>query len=453
MPEDECERAINGFKPLAWDGYSEPFSEISNYVAEAQKAVASGENARRIYSELVSRVMECAPPVMIGQKKSYYHAKYQVVEKATELLFRFGRSRLMNNRKFLVESARFLGHMRVQYEIYRDSRFVMHNVVIMGESEEDRKKRMAEYRVGYQKAALQHTLRLFLEINGKRFGAYAFYGVFDFYESCISAGLSPEFVDRLAVLAKVPSGTFRPDPPPKPDIPKQEEPKVQTNTVSAVVAPVAEESPWGDPHPAYYDDTDEMWEGEDNGGDFQVSYFPDNGHDAWTNAWKEDQIWDWMFSKSLEQGKAAGREGRRDGRLALGPGIVWNVFCRIAGAKLEGYDFGSLPHIENIVKAFAVAIRTSFFDVRECAGVVLLLLFFPFVRVPLLRRNCLAAGVFACMALVVGFFMLGFASPTDFEWIAEMTVPRYVWLSLAVPICMVATATTERLEAVDEDCS
>ena len=153
----------------------------------------------------------------------------------------------------------------------------------------------------------------------------------------------------------------------------------------------------------------------------------------------------WCVSRSLGVAPAL--------LLALGPGIAWNAFCLVMGARLEGYDFGSLPHVENIVKAFAVAIRTSFFDVRECAGVVLLLLFFPFVRVPLLRRNCLAAGMFACMALVVGFFMLGFASPIDFEWIAEMTVPRYVWLSLAVPICMVATATTERLEAVDEDCS
>ena len=35
------------------------------------------------------------------------------------------------------------------------------------------------------------------------------------------------------------------------------------------------------------------------GGDFRMSTYPAIGHDAWDKAWREDEIWDWMFSKSL----------------------------------------------------------------------------------------------------------------------------------------------------------
>lgn len=33
------------------------------------------------------------------------------------------------------------------------------------------------------------------------------------------------------------------------------------------------------------------------GGDFRVSFYPKPNHDAWTAAWKEDALWDWLFSK------------------------------------------------------------------------------------------------------------------------------------------------------------
>lgn len=40
------------------------------------------------------------------------------------------------------------------------------------------------------------------------------------------------------------------------------------------------------------------------GGDVRMSTFPVTGHDAWTKAWREDEIWDWMFSKSLDRPSA-----------------------------------------------------------------------------------------------------------------------------------------------------
>ena len=47
------------------------------------------------------------------------------------------------------------------------------------------------------------------------------------------------------------------------------------------------------------------------GGDFRVSIYPSAaGHDAWTSAWNEKLIWDWMFSKSLAKPDSARRVAR-----------------------------------------------------------------------------------------------------------------------------------------------
>jgi len=41
------------------------------------------------------------------------------------------------------------------------------------------------------------------------------------------------------------------------------------------------------------------------GGDFRLSAYPDGGHDSWSKAWREDDAWDWMFSKDLRRPSAA----------------------------------------------------------------------------------------------------------------------------------------------------
>ena len=38
------------------------------------------------------------------------------------------------------------------------------------------------------------------------------------------------------------------------------------------------------------------------GGDFRIGSYPAIGHDAWTKAWREEVVWDWMFSKSRDGG-------------------------------------------------------------------------------------------------------------------------------------------------------
>lgn len=36
------------------------------------------------------------------------------------------------------------------------------------------------------------------------------------------------------------------------------------------------------------------------GGEFRVSSFPDKGHNSWDKAWREERVWDWMFSKTAD---------------------------------------------------------------------------------------------------------------------------------------------------------
>ena len=40
------------------------------------------------------------------------------------------------------------------------------------------------------------------------------------------------------------------------------------------------------------------------GGDFRLSAYPSGGHDAWSKAWREDDAWEWMFSKDLRRPSA-----------------------------------------------------------------------------------------------------------------------------------------------------
>ena len=46
------------------------------------------------------------------------------------------------------------------------------------------------------------------------------------------------------------------------------------------------------------------------GGDFRIGSYPGGEHDAWTAAWKESEVWRWMFSKSLGGKNDRGRTAR-----------------------------------------------------------------------------------------------------------------------------------------------
>jgi len=40
---------------------------------------------------------------------------------------------------------------------------------------------------------------------------------------------------------------------------------------------------------------------KERGGDFRVATFPEVGHNAWDKAWREDGVWEWMFSKTANR--------------------------------------------------------------------------------------------------------------------------------------------------------
>lgn len=47
------------------------------------------------------------------------------------------------------------------------------------------------------------------------------------------------------------------------------------------------------------------------GGDFRIGTYPAEGHNAWDAAWREDALWDWLFSKSLANERPAAVGGVR----------------------------------------------------------------------------------------------------------------------------------------------
>ena len=71
------------------------------------------------------------------------------------------------------------------------------------------------------------------------------------------------------------------------------------------------------------------------GGDFRVSVYPaENGHDAWTSAWKEEIIWAWMFSKSLSSPNGT----KRKNSLALNVGAPISFAGAKCTASVAAYD-------------------------------------------------------------------------------------------------------------------
>lgn len=66
------------------------------------------------------------------------------------------------------------------------------------------------------------------------------------------------------------------------------------------------------------------------GGDFRRSTFPDGGHDAWSKAWCEDAVWEWVFAKGVRRANAQDDRAR----------VVAQAKCM---ASVPGMDAGHGP--------------------------------------------------------------------------------------------------------------
>lgn len=114
------------------------------------------------------------------------------------------------------------------------------------------------------------------------------------------------------------------------------------------------------------------------GGDFRRSTFPDAGHDAWSKAWREDAVWEWVFSKGVKarsvragadmsdvamfgnfaEAKATASLPGKDGRH--GPERF------LDGLDATAYASGGLAHRGDWVEiAFATPVKGRF---RICSG-------------------------------------------------------------------------------------
>ena len=76
------------------------------------------------------------------------------------------------------------------------------------------------------------------------------------------------------------------------------------------------------------------------GGDFRIGTFPSDDHDAWNRAWREEAVWEWMFSKTADGSPVLNADGAR---VAPGAGLVSVAPRPVCTASVKGKDDGSGP--------------------------------------------------------------------------------------------------------------
>lgn len=86
------------------------------------------------------------------------------------------------------------------------------------------------------------------------------------------------------------------------------------------------------------------------GGDCRIATFPKSGHNAWDNAWREDAMWDWMFSKTLSAAKPASRRALYSRKMSEGRHTI-SVDYAFCTASKVGIDVGHGP--ERVVDGLA----------------------------------------------------------------------------------------------------
>ena len=76
------------------------------------------------------------------------------------------------------------------------------------------------------------------------------------------------------------------------------------------------------------------------GGDFRIGTFPSNDHDAWNRTWREEAVWEWMFSKTADGTPVVGVDGAKARR---GAGLVSAAPKPTCSASVKGKDDSSGP--------------------------------------------------------------------------------------------------------------
>ena len=108
----------------------------------------------------------------------------------------------------------------------------------------------------------------------------------------------------------------------------------------------------------------------ERGGEFRVSPIPDKGHNAWDKAWREDAVWDWMFSKSTGEARAkksngvssdfhdavctASKPGRDDGTGPARAADGLDATCYVSAEKVSRGDWWQIEFAQPLTGRITV---------------------------------------------------------------------------------------------------
>lgn len=121
--------------------------------------------------------------------------------------------------------------------------------------------------------------------------------------------------------------------------------------------------------------------------------------------------------------------------LAAFPGVMWQTLihclgCRIPGFSIAwGFDWG---------QGLAVAksgLGILGLDFTETGIPLLLCLVLLSLRTGTCLAKCgILLGLYLGATIAVGAVGMGFHSPRDVDWMIETWLPRYLWLSMSIPV-------------------
>ena len=77
---------------------------------------------------------------------------------------------------------------------------------------------------------------------------------------------------------------------------------------------------------------------EARGGEFRIGTYPDTGHDAWSKAWREPALWDWLFSKTADGRPVGVRLSPLTGKPVKTPPPIPSAVSVSATASLPATD-------------------------------------------------------------------------------------------------------------------
>ncbi len=82
----------------------------------------------------------------------------------------------------------------------------------------------------------------------------------------------------------------------------------------------------------------------ERGNDFRIGTFPDMGHNAWDKAWREESLWNWVFSKkiggvvALSGNRTSRRSSAKKDKVKDEPVVSSQIIAPLCTASLDGID-------------------------------------------------------------------------------------------------------------------